>query len=116
MAIQTVALSFESLAQLDNGQMQKLLDLHLFRASQDCQNRPSLPDKRVITLSLTLVPVVDSMGDCSRVDVVIGAKTKLPDYRSAPYQMQPTSKGLAFNHDFPQTLDQQPLFNEGDED
>ena len=115
MPIQTLNLDFRSLAELDNGQMQRLLDLHMQRASQDCQNRPGIPDKRVVTLTFTLVPVQDGNGDCHHVQVVIGAKTKLPDYRSPSYQMQPTTKGLAFNHDFPQELDQLSLLGDDDE-
>ena len=116
MPIQTVPLNFANLDQLDNGRIGQLLLLHLNRASQDCQNRPACTDKRTISIKFDLVPVSDPEGYCESIGLTIKAETKIPTYKSKVYEMKPTTNGLAFNSDFPDALDQNPLFPGKDED
>jgi hypothetical protein len=116
VSVQLAKLNFASLAQLDDGQINNLLMLHLQRAAQDCVNRPGEKAKRKITFDFEITPRMDpSTGECDDVHIEILAKTKIPTYRSKTYQMQVSSKGVFFNQDFPEALDQQSLFPKPEE-
>lgn len=113
--VQEVQLSFDSLADLDDGRINKLLLQHISRVAQDCMNRPGDKTKRTVSLDFHVVPTIDpETRECEQVKVEIEAKSKVPTYRSKTYEMRVTKTGLLFNKDFPDALDQPPLFNQED--
>lgn len=110
MTTKLVPLDFEHLATLDDGRIDRLLRMHVARAAQDCMDRPGDKSKRVVSLSIAVEPVVSDDGQCESTRVEIECKSKVPVFRSRPYEMHCTKAGLRFNQDFPEELDQQPLF------
>jgi hypothetical protein len=108
--IQEVELDFSTLAQLDESRVNKLLAVHLARIAQDCINRPGDKSPRKVSLEFAVVPVLDPEGFCESVRLSIERKSKVPTYRTKSYEMRVGTRGFAFNVDFPDTLDQAPLF------
>lgn len=103
-------LDFDSLAKLDEGRINKLLVMHIQRLTADCRDRPGDKHPRKLTIDISLTPIISPELECESVSVEIEAKSKIPAYRSKKYEMKPSKAGLEFNQDFPEELDQQPLF------
>ena len=113
--IEEVVLSFESLADLDEGRINKLLLHHLQRIAHDCLSRPADKTARKVILEFAAKPILDpDDGSCEAVKFEIEARSKVPVYRSRQYEMRVTNKGFLFNRDFPDAVDQQPLFEKED--
>jgi hypothetical protein len=111
---QEVPLDFTNLAHLDEGRINKVLLLHLQRTAGDCIARPGDKTKRKVSLEFTIEPIIDETGDCAEARIEVECKSKVPVHRSKPYSMRVSNRGFAFNADFPDSIDQQALFN-GDE-
>ncbi len=117
--IQEVNLTFGAIEDLANGKIAALLKKHLEMVARDCMNRPNDKSKRKVILEFQFSPVPDSddLNRCDHVECDIECKSKLPTFRSATMQMRPHVSGFIFNQDFPDDLNQQPLFSEnGEED
>lgn len=114
--VQEADLTFASLEELDDGRIGKLLKRHFANVSNDCMNRPTDPAKRKVIVEFAFSPVYDAeLRECEVVKVTIEAKSKVPTFRSKKYEMRPHKSGFAFNQDFPDKHDQQPLpFGESD--
>lgn len=112
MAVQIVPLEFASLAELDDGRIQRLLRMHLARIAQDCMDRPGDKTKRKVSIEFIIEPQINQQGECDDARVTVECKSKLPVYRSKPYEMRVTKGGLLFNQDFPDSIDQPPLFTQ----
>lgn len=111
MATKTVPLDFAGLSILDEGRIEKLLKKHLQLAALDCTNRPMDKTARQVILTFNIVPMVNPISqECEKTSVEIECKSKVPTHRSEPFQMQVHPNGLRFNEDFPDSIDQQPLF------
>lgn len=89
------ALDFKSLSILDGGKINTALQMHLQRASLDCQDRPGDPKARTVTVDLTFVPVTEQDGDCTEVKMDVKIKSKVPVHQSKAY-----SAGLRRNGTF----------------
>ena len=115
--IQEVNLTFQSIEVLANGKIAALLKRHMQNVAMDCMNRPHDKNKRKVTLEFLFSPVPDTEDQnlCDHVDCEIECKSKLPTFRSATMQMRPHASGFIFNQDFPEDLNQQPLFSESEE-
>lgn len=114
---QVVDLNFSNLVDLDEGRIDKLLLINLARTAQDCITRPGDKSKRKVTLEFIFEPIADpDLGDCAGAKCEVECKTKLPVYRSRPFEMSVSNRGFAFNKDFPEELDQAPLFDQGDDE
>lgn len=112
--VELVPLSFENLENLDDGRQAVAFRRHMLRVAQDCMDRPGDSTARVITLKLSVKPVIGQDGQCERCFLEMEQKSSVPVHRSRPFEMEVTKGGLLFNKDFPETLDQAPLFP-GDE-
>lgn len=113
MSVQHVDLTFESLEELDNGRIAVLLKRHLANIAQDCMNRPTDASKRKVALEFNFTPIPDpETRECDSVAVEIECRSKVPVYRSRVFQMSVHRTGFVFNRDFPDHLDQQPLFED----
>jgi len=108
--VQQVPLSFSSLSELDDGRIDRLMMMHIRRIAADCMDRPGDKNKRKVTLDFHVEPVIDDDGQCEYTKVQIECRSKVPTYRSKPYEMRVSKAGLLFNQDFPDSLDQPPLF------
>lgn len=78
-------LEFESLASLDSGKIAAALELHLKRASLDCQDRPGDNKARVVSLEFCFVPVTDQSGFCEEVKWDVRIKSKVPAHQSKAF-------------------------------
>lgn len=112
---QIVPLDFSSIAELDDGRINRVLQYHLQRCAADCVNRPNDKSKRKVTLDFTIEPVLDINGDLESARIEIECKSKVPVHRTKPYEALVDSKGFRINRDFPDSADQAPLFRDGDE-
>jgi hypothetical protein len=110
MSLQIVPLEFTSLAEIDDGRIQKLLRMHLQRIAQDCMDRPGDKTKRKVTIEFIIDPIVSPEGHCDDARVTIECKSKVPTYRTKPYEMRVNTRGFAFNEDFPDQVDQSSIF------
>lgn len=104
-----VPVGFESLAELDNGKLDLLLRNHLALIARDCINRPHEKKRRKVTLVFQAVPDLD--GEACTVKLNVQCRSRVPDFQSREYEMRPANNGFHFNRDFPDSLDQQPLFD-----
>ena len=112
--IKLVPLGFRSLEEIDDGRQSAAFRKHMARIAQDCMDRPGDSTARVVTLTLSIKPVTGDDGQCESCFVEMEQRSKVPVQRSRPFEMQVTKGGLAFNQEFPDALDQIPLFpNEG---
>lgn len=112
---QEVPLDFTNLAHLDEGRINKVLAMHLSRIAGDCINRPGDKTKRKVSLEFTVTPIIEpDTGDCTEAKIEVECKSKVPVHKSKPYAMRVSNRGFSFNADFPDSIDQKPLFNEGE--
>lgn len=112
---QIVDLDFGNLAHLDDGRINKVLLYHLQRCAIDLINRPADTTKRKVTMEFTIAPLLDvDTGECESAKIEVEVKSRVPVHRSKPYEMQVDRKGFRFNCDFPDSLDQAPLFEKED--
>lgn len=111
---QQIPLGFHSLAEIDDGRIERTLKMHLQRLAHDCMDRPGEKTSRKVQLTFEVKPVVNQEGDCDTCRVEIDCKSKVPTYRSKPYEMRVTKGGFLFNRDFPDSIGQEPLFGEED--
>lgn len=86
---------FESLSIMDDGKLNAALVTHLQRASKDCQDRPTEPKVRTVTVNFTFEPVVEQDGDCTEAWMQVKITSKIPDHKSKAY-----SVGLRRNNSF----------------
>ena len=114
--VKRVDLDFTNLAELDEGRMNKLLSVHLQRIAHDLIGRPSDKSARKVSLEFTAKPLVDEDGNCTTCTLEIECKSKVPTYRSKPYQMSVGRAGFSFNKDFPDALDQPSLYADRESD
>lgn len=108
--VELVPLTFENLESMDDGRQAAAFRRHMERVSQDCMDRPGDPTARVITLKLSVKPVIGQEGQCERCFLEMEQKSSVPVHRSRPFEMEVTKRGLLFNKDFPDNLDQVTLF------
>jgi hypothetical protein len=114
--VEEVPLDFTNLAGIDDGRINRLLAMHLARVAQDCIDRPGDKTKRQVCLTFTVEPVVADDGQAETSRIEIECKSKVPVYRSRPYEMRLTKGGFKFNRDFPDAIDQPSLYPCDDED
>ena len=107
--IQELSLTFENLAQVDNGKVDKLLKFHMQNVSRDLMARPGDSSERKISVEFHFKPVMDDTGECECAKVEIDVKSKVPIYRTKPYEMRVVNGGVLFNRDFPDSHRQQSL-------
>jgi hypothetical protein len=105
-----VKLGFESLADLDEGMVNKLLGWHLQHVARDLQSRPWEKKARTVTLSLSFEPVCSAQGELTKARLTVDAKHKLPIHKTETYEVAVQQAGFAVNQDFPSELEQAPLF------
>ena len=117
MPTQLQQLSFDSLAELDDGRINRLVKHHLARIASDVIDRPADKTARKVTIDFIVKPIIQPDGECDEAAVEIECKSKIPTYRTKKYTMRATKGGLAFNRDFPDELDQTSLYGDdaGDE-
>ncbi|ODA28055.1 hypothetical protein [Planctopirus hydrillae] len=109
MITREVPLDFSNLAHLDDGKINHLLRHHIQRLAQDCTHRPYDKTSRKVTMDFHIKPVMGADGQLEEVGVEIEVKSKTPVHRSKRYAMRVVQGGLAFNADFPDSVDQAPL-------
>lgn len=108
-----VPLDFTHLGMLDEQRIDRLLCMHIANVARDCMNRPGDKSKRKVTLEFYVQPIPDpDTGDAHTAGVEIECKSKVPVFRSRRFEMRLSNKGLTFNTDFPDQLDQPSLFQD----
>jgi ribosomal protein L30/L7E len=106
------ALTLESLKDLDYGKAHLAFQAHLARAAQDCLDRPGDSKARTVTLSIGLVPVLESDLDCTEVKAQIQVTSKVPVHRTKVYSLGlRRNGGLVFSEDSPEAIDQATFFD-----
>ena len=85
----------------------------LDRAAADCEDRPSDPKGRKVTLEIEMTPVLESDLQCTEVKAIVKAKLSVPDFKTKEYSfgLRKTNKGaiLVFSEDSPSNINQQSL-------
>lgn len=106
-------LRYETLPELDNGLLKKLLDDGLHRAAIDVVDRPMDVRPRVVTLTISVKPDAKA---CTSGDATIGfdVSLKLPKQQTRDYATRVTRSGeLLFNPDAPESVDQETIDFDG---
>jgi hypothetical protein len=112
MPINYEALKLETIPRLDK-KIAVLFDRQMQRICDDCCDRPTDKTARRLTVEFIVEPILDPDNlQCDTVRLTVEAKAKIPVYRTPVYQCLVTNKGLKFNTDTPEAVDQQPLFDE----
>lgn len=113
--IETLQLS--TIEKLD-GRLEAMFQFHLERARADCMNRPADNTARKVILEFDITPVMDpETRECDATNVVMTGKSKVPDHKSATYKLgvDAKKKGLLFDIDSPEDIDQPSLFQSGND-
>lgn len=108
--VEEVQLNFANLTELDSGKINLLVQKHLALVAQDCMNRPGDKTKRKVVLEFYAEPILEEDGQCERCKLEIECKSKVPTFRSRRFEMRVSKGGFLFNKDFPDAIDQAPLF------
>lgn len=108
MAVEKFKLSI--LDSIDGGRIRASFEQHMQRLQADCRDRPSLTDKRTLTLTLSFTPVADPEArDMESCDVRFELKSTVPVHRSKTYNMKSTPAGLLYNELSPNDIHQRTL-------
>lgn len=111
MAIKQFTL--ESLRDLDGGRALEAFGLHIKRATLDCEDRPGDPKPRKVTLTFSLVPVLDPDLQCSEVKGQLHSASTVPPHRTKEYSFGLRRGGmLVFNDDSPTNINQGSLLDD----
>ena len=80
-------LSFESLADLDNGKIPASFNMHLERVLADLNARAFDESSRTITVTVNVIPEMEEDGVLAGVKLQAHVKSKIPQHKSRVYQM-----------------------------
>ena len=110
------ALSFDTLNELEGGQIALGIDIALKQAIADCHDRPGVKGPRKIMVELAVVPTPDDRGSSMvRAAVGFNIKTTNPP-RGVVLPMSVGKNGeLMFNSDAPDNPDQKTLYDDDQE-
>jgi hypothetical protein len=95
MRIGRHAVDFGALQAIDDGKLNLVLQKHLQRACQDCQDRPNDNKPRKVTVEIGFTPIIEQDGDACDAWMQVKLKSSIPDHQSKPY-----SVGLQKNGQF----------------
>lgn len=105
-----IALTLESLQDLDMGKVATAWKQDLERLVRDCMDRPGDTTSRTLNLKLTLVPEQDDTGACEVVSGEFEIIARTPPRRSRKYEMQVHGSGsLLVNPESPSNIRQRTL-------
>ena len=80
--------TLDKLKDFDGGRMLVAFSEEMKYAAQSCIDRPNDKSPRVVTLTLSLVPVAEpNSGACEGVKLKMKAKAKVPDRKSKEYDL-----------------------------
>jgi hypothetical protein len=116
MPIVTETLQLATIKEIDP-RIEGVFQYHVDRARHDCLNRPADKTVRKVLLEFTFQPIMDQESrECDAVEMTVKARSKVPDHQSATYRLgvDAKRKGIFFNVDNPQNIDQRSLFEGGD--
>lgn len=99
-------LTFESLADLDNGRVRAAFDHALSEVQRDLADRPVDKRPRKVTLTLELKPVPAETGELHSAQVSAHLDYKIPKRRTRDYDMRSIGGGLVFNEMSPDDVRQ----------
>lgn len=103
-------LTLNSLSEIDNGRVAEAFMQDLKHVVQDCIDRPSDKNPRVVTLEFTVVPIPENnqgIVECSDVDGNFKIKSKVPTRKSKTYSFRANKQGqLCFSTNSPENVDQ----------
>jgi hypothetical protein len=106
----TRQLTLETMPLVDDGRVALAFNRHVQRATQDIEDRSGNTSARVITITVTITPKPSDDNKGVRASTQIMVKSKVPDHRSESIDMDVRANGcLAFNEDFADNFDQEPL-------
>lgn len=89
---------FETLATMDDGRLSTAFEQALDRLRRDCEDRPGLKKARTLTMTVSLVPTMDTdVSKLARVHIGVDFSEKIPSRQSKNYEMLPARGGLLFN-------------------
>lgn len=113
-------LDLSSIRDLDVGRVEKAFQIHLGRAVQDCEDRPSDDRARTITIQLQLKPLKEVIDDkyieCAGATGICKISSSIPDYQTSKLDFGVRKGGmLVFSEDSPGDHKQNTLaFDEDD--
>ena len=89
---------FQTLATMDEGRLAAAFEQAFDRLRRDCEDRPGLKKARTLTMTVELVPTLDTdVSKLARVHIAVDFKEKVPARQSKAYEMLPARGGLLFN-------------------
>lgn len=102
-----VALTLETLKDLDYGKIDVAFKQHLARAVEDCMDRPGDSKPRQVLLTFELVPDTGQGHDCEAIDLQAHVQSKVPAHRSRKFACAPRKGGhITFDLDSPDDVNQ----------
>lgn len=103
-------LGLDTLNQIDMGKIKAAFDHELKHVVKDALDRPGDSTPRVVQLSMSVVPDVDSQGVAETVTCEFNVKSKVPPRRSKKYQLQASANGTVMvNPESPDNIHQGTL-------
>lgn len=108
-----MALTLDTLKDLDFGKVEVAFLQHLKRAVEDCMDRSGDNTGRKVILTFDVKPQQDQSGQCEFVDLECQISSKVPAHRSRTFQCRPRKGGhLEFESDTPEDFNQHSLSEE----
>ena len=105
-----VALSLDTIRQLDNGRVFEAFSQALSRAVRDCEDRPGEDKARKVVLQIELTPVVQEEHVPTTVALLCQVKDTVPTRKSRPYSCGIRAGGVvAFSTESPTQFNQMTL-------
>ena len=74
-----------------NGLWVQMIDAEIKRVLEDLEDRPSLADKRKVSVQLVFEPVTDDRGVLEDIEVYLTADSSIPKQQSRPYSFKPAA-------------------------
>lgn len=109
--------SLANLDALDGGKAALAFAMHVKRAALDCMDRPGDGTARSVTLKITMVPRMESDGDCNEVFSQLKVTSSLPPHQTKMLSLAMKRNGsLLFNPDSLDDVNQTTLLPEHGED
>lgn len=91
-----------ALAAMDGGRIDEAFKLHMRRAILDCDDRPFEEKARKLTLQIEVKPIARQDGAATDVEIVVQAKSSVPNHVSQAVSARVLHGGDAWFNDLSQ--------------
>lgn len=104
-------LTLASLAEIDGARFANAFQQHVKRVAADCNERPTDPKARVITITLSVKPI-EIDGVCDDANVTLQVASTVPKQQTRPYNMVLNKAGFKYRPDAPEDAEQNSFLDD----